>query len=650
MWSMHYYKMWVSSPRYHGDSALTYSSETPLKIGSIAIVPLQNQTIVSLVVEEVPKPSFRTKSILRVVSTSLLPEQLTELIEWLKDYYPSPFGQLMSLFLPNTLTTQSREKLIDTPADPQTTQHLPRLTKEQTQAIATIHKEGAHSVLLHGNTGSGKTRVYLELIKETIAQGKSAILLTPEIGLTPQLAIACSSIFPDQTIVVHSDISPAKRKNIWLRILESTKPLVVIGARSALFSPLHDIGLIVIDEFHETSYKQEQAPHYQAPRVAAKLAILHQARLILGSATPPIADYYVFQQKKLPIVRMKVRAVKNTSAAPHITVIDLKNRDLFRQSQWLSEPLLQDIKAAIEREEQSLIFLNRRGTARLVLCQNCAWQALCPRCDLSLTYHGDTHNMQCHTCGYSERTPVSCPTCSASDIIFRTIGTKALVTELLRLFPSTVIKRFDSDALKSEKLEQQYEAVRDGSVDILVGTQMLGKGLDLPKLSVLGIVQADTSLSFPDYTAEERTFQLLTQVIGRVNRGHIPGRVCIQTYHPDSPLLDAAIAQDYAKFFGLQLAERQRYAFPPFRFALKLTCSRTKRATAEQATRKLADELRSSSRPIEIIGPSPSFLERVQNRYRWQIVIKSVSRGELIRIIKELPANWSYDIDPINLL
>lgn len=647
---MQYYEVWVGSSKYHGDSPLTYSCAPQLKAGAVVIVPLQRSRAHGIVLRRVSKPSFKTRAITEIASDAILPDELIQLIQWLREYYPAPLGQLVTLLVPGSPLGKPNKPQAEKPGTAAEPSRLPLLTKEQGDVLKNIKENKADKIILHGNTGSGKTRVYLELAKETLARGKSVILLTPEIGLTPQLEIACSAAFPGKVVVLHSDLTPARRRDIWFRILESTEPRIVIGARSALFSPLKNIGLIVVDEFHENSYKQDQSPHYQTTRVAAKLAELHKAQLVLGSATPPISDYFIFQQKQLPILRMKSQAISRNLDQPNPTIIDLKDRAQFQTSPWVSDSLLSGVQKALERNEQSLVFLNRRGTARIIMCTQCGWQAMCPHCDLSLTYHGDNHTVLCHTCGYKENTPTSCPKCSANDIIFRAIGTKALAGELERLFPHARIRRFDSDVNKREKLEQHYTAIRNGEIDILVGTQMLAKGLDLPKLSVLGIAQADTSLTFPDYTAEERTFQLLTQVLGRVNRGHTRGNIYIQTYRPNHPLLEAAITQNYEGFLSLQLAERQLYAFPPFRFTLKLLCSRSKPETAQKASQELAERLQSSSRNIEVIGPSPSFVEKVQNRYRWQIVIKSKNRQELIDIIRHLPANWSYDIDPINLL
>jgi primosomal protein N' (replication factor Y) len=646
---MYYYEVWVSSPKYHGKTALTYSADEPLEPGRIVTVPLLGQTVAAVALQAVPKPSFVAKPIVRVVAESTIPLPLVQLVEWLQAYYPAPLGQITSLIIPSSLTQVPRPQ-----KSPQTGKQLkpialPVLTDEQSRAVADITAAYPQSVLLHGDTGTGKTRVYLDRAATHIEQGQSVIVLTPEIGLTPQLALTCEQRFPGQTVVLHSNMTTAQRRGAWLRILEATEPLVVVGPRSALFAPLKNIGLIVMDEAHDTAYKQEQSPHYAASRVAARLAHLHGAQLIMGSATPLVADYYTFDQKSLPIIRMQQPAVKTTAQKAIISLVDLKNRYNFTKSPWLANDLLSAIQDNLHDGEQSLVFLNRRGTARLVLCQQCGWQAHCPRCDLPLTYHGDKHIMRCHTCGFSSKAPLACPDCKQSDIVFKSIGTKSIVSELQKHFPEARIMRFDSDTGKNERLEEQFEHVRSGAIDILVGTQVLGKGLDLPKLSLLGVVLADTGLSFPDFTAEEQTFQLLTQVIGRVSRGHLPGTVFLQTHNSQNPVLQAAIRKDYQSFYDHQLAERQQYLYPPFCYLLKLTCTRASAASAQKTSAALASQLRKQPH-IQVIGPSPAFVEKTFGRFKWQLTIKATNRPALVKICQELPANWSYDLDPANLL
>lgn len=649
---MYYYEVLVSSPRYHGDSALTYEFNDLLAIGSVVVVALQRQNVLGVVRNKVEKPSFVTKPITELVTQGGLPNYLLELIDWLKDYYPAPLGQLLGMFLPASLLKNSKTKPQTKKETENSKKELPKLTltSDQKKAVQSIMANKSRASLLHGDTATGKTQVYLELAKKIIDEGQSVIVLTPEIGLTSQLVNSFNQQFSGHVHLLHSNLTPLQRRRTWLSIARSKEPLIVIGPRSALFSPLKNVGLVVLDEAHDSAYKQEQAPYYQATRVAAKLSELHQARLVLGSATPLISDYYTFATKGLPIVRMEQIATDSAANSADIKVVNLRDQQQFSRSSWLSDRLVAALTDNLEKNQQSLLFLNRRGSARLILCKVCGWQAVCPRCDLPLTYHGDRHEILCHTCGFSDNVPTSCPVCQANDIIFQGIGTKSLFAEVARLFPKARISRFDGDNKKSERLEAQYETILNGEVDILVGTQMLGKGLDLPRLGLVGIVMADSSLSFPDYTAEERTFQMITQVLGRISRGHLAGQAIIQTYHPDSPLIDSAIKKDYQKFYEGQIKERKLYDFPPFKYALKLHCSRASSKAAELAATKLADELSKTVSKIKIIGPSPAFIEKKNNQYHWQIIVMAAERSRLVTIIKDLSSNWYYDIDPSHLL
>ncbi len=640
-----YYEVLVASQRYHKSEALTYSSQDSPPIGSIVEVSLQRQPVLGIVIGKVAKPKFDVKPISNVIQAEALSVAQLNLIDWLKAYYPAPGGLIHGLFAPTYLRGPvSQPKLAaSSPALKE-----PPLTSEQIAAIKTIQGLRGHSALLHGTTGSGKTRVYTQLAKEMLDKEHSVIILTPEIGLTPQLTKSFTDLF-DRVIVLHSSLTPKERRGAWFTLATSNKPWVVIGPRSALFAPLKSIGLIVVDEMHDSAYKQEQAPYFATTRVAAKLAELSGAKAILASATPPVADYYIFEQGKLPIIEMK----ENATASDHKvenSIIDLKDREQFSRSSWLSESLLRAVEQSLKNSEQSLLFLNRRGTARIILCQICGWQATCPRCDLPLTYHGDSHQAICHTCGHNELTPSACPNCGSTEIVFKSAGTKTIVSELERLFPKAVIKRFDSDLKKGERLQTNFAAVSEGKIDILVGTQMLGKGLDLPKLSVVGVILADTALNFPDYTAEERTFQMLNQVFGRVDRGHRAGQVIVQTYNPKSTVIMQALAKDYIGFYKDQLKERQQFNFPPFCYLLKLTGARRSQAGIKKAAHALLAKLQVLKLDITIIGPAPAFVEKNNDLYRWQLVIKAAKRSDLLRIIPLLPANWQYDIDPAHLL
>ncbi len=298
-----------------------------------------------------------------------------------------------------------------------------------------------------------------------------------------------------------------------------------------------------------------------------------------------------------------------------------------------------------------MLYLNRRGSARLVLCDSCGWQALCPHCDLPLTYHNDSHLLLCHTCGITETTPTSCPSCGNVEILFTSIGTKALTDEVQRLFPEARVQRFDTDNKKSERLDQNFADVAAGKVDILVGTQLLAKGLDLPRLSTLGVVLADSSLSLPDFTSGERTYQLLSQVLGRIGRGHRSGQAVIQTYQPTNPVLQAAVTKDWSEFYSRELAKRKTFLFPPYCYLLQLTCRRASISSAQKAADSLYASLQKTGLRVRLQGPAPAFREKLIGKYQWQIIVKATDRRELVKVINLLPSSgWSYDIDPATLL
>lgn len=656
---MYFYEVWVRSNRYHGAQALTYYSEQQLSIGSLVDVSLQRQKVLAVVTKHVQKPSFQTKPIDHVYDLPPVPEKLLALTKWLREYYPAPLGIIAQQVVPANLNDKKlatelgrpkvSQKAVLNTKFVQVLQGWPALTAQQRATIEGMGKPDTY--LLHGLTGTGKTRIYIELAVRVVDEGKSAIVLTPEISLTSQLAERFKAAFTDNVVVLHSQLTPARRRNAWQRILQATKPLVVIGPRSALFSPLKNIGLIVVDESHEPAYKQEQAPHYQACRAAAKLAQLHGATLVLGSATPLVSDYYLAEQKQKPILKLTEPAIVSEHAETEIQIVDLKDRSLLPRHPYLSQALLEAIEAALLRKEQVLLYLNRRGTARIILCENCGWQAMCPHCDLPLTYHGDQHMLRCHVCNHHERAPAACPVCKHPDIIFRAVGTKAIADDIGRLFPGARVQRFDTDNTAAERFEKHFDAVHAGDVDILVGTQMLAKGLDLPRLSTLGIITADTSLAMPDFSANERTYQLLSQVLGRVGRGHIAGHAIIQTYQPDHPAIVAAISGEWDEFYKAELASRRLFKFPPFVYMLKLTVRRASYKSAEKAAEDFADEIRKQRLRVEIDGPAPAFHERFQNKYQWQLVLKAKDRNQLLEVIKLLPSSgWSYDIDPIDLL
>jgi primosomal protein N' (replication factor Y) len=642
--TMHYVEILVAEASFHGTEALTYSSEAPLNIGQLAFVPLRNKEVLGVVTARTQKPKFVAKPVNSVPDIPPIPKHLIDIAEWMREYYPAPLGTIVQQILPKGLP-KKEVPLLD--AHNTKLPDLPKLTTDQERAIASLDTAGMH--ILHGDTGTGKTRVYMELALRAMKQGKSSLILTPEIGLTSQLSADLKRIFGNRVIVIHSQLTDATRRKLWLSILREKDPLIIIGPRSALFSPIYDLGFIAIDESHETAYKQDQSPYYHATHVASKLASLKKIPLLLGSATPLISDYFVAEYKKRPIIRMTTTA-SGGSHQHNISVVDLRNRDEFAKKSYLSDKLIKAVKDTLAKKEQVLLFLNRRGTARVIMCENCGWQALCPHCDLPLVYHNDSHSMLCHSCDYKSKPPTNCPDCHHADVVFKSIGTKALASEAARLFPDATIQRFDTDNKKSERIEQHYEAVKNGDVDIIVGTQTLAKGLDLPKLGLVGVVIADTSLYVPDFSSQERTYQLLSQVVGRIGRGHRDSQAIIQTYNPQNPLLGAVLRKDWDLFYNSELAERKQFLFPPYCFLLKIWCRRATQKGAQNAASKLADSLRHSDYKIIVEGPAPSFHEKINDNFEWQLIIKAKQRGELLKVIANLPANWQHDIDPMNLL
>jgi primosomal protein N' (replication factor Y) len=634
---------------HHSSGELTYQSETVLELGQLVVVEVGKKEVPAVITGKTSKPAFATKPIVRTIEERALPRPLVELAQWMSVYYSSHPVAVWQTILPRGLDKKRRNRVISFPS-PERDRTTIVLNSEQTRAVSTIMERESGTTLLHGVTGSGKTEVYIELMRRTLAAGKSAILLVPEIALTSQIIADLLPHFPD-LIVTHSTMTEAERHTVWKNALSSDKPVIVLGPRSALFTPVPNLGLIVIDECHEPSFKQEQTPRYSALRAGAILADRAGARLVLGSATPSVSDYYLAQRTGTPVVAMHKRARTNT-IAPSVELIDMTKKLHFTKHRFLSNDLLARITETLEAGHQVLIFHNRRGSAPMTLCEQCGWSAACPRCFVPLTLHADSFELRCHICNHLERVPTSCPTCHNASIIHKGIGTKLVAEELRRLFPKATIMRFDGDSIEGETLEKHYQSLYDGQVNIIIGTQVVAKGLDLPHLRMVGVIQADSGLALPDFSSTERVFQLLAQVSGRVGRNEHSSRVIVQSYQPEHPSVALGIQQDFEHFYEYCLSERQHGRFPPFTHLLKLTCVYKTEAAAIRASRELARTLRSKADPsVTILGPAPAFYERVRDTYRWQLILKSPTRGELINCLAHLPRDrWQYELDPSSLL
>lgn len=475
------------------------------------------------------------------------------------------------------------------------------------------------------------------------------IILTPEIALTAQLEQAAKEYINSTIYTLHSQLTPSKRRKLWLQIAQDTEPSVVIGPRSAIFAPLRDPGLIILDEAHEPAYKQDQTPRYHAARVASQLASLADSKVVLGSATPLVADYFLASQHKA-VVEMAASPERLKKFGVSKLLVDLSAKANLSDIPYISKELKSAITETLADGKQAMVYLNRRGSARQTLCQSCGWRLLCPRCDIPMIYHADIHQSACHTCDTRVEPPIACPVCASPDIIYKSAGTKAIAESLKNAFSQYRVARFDSDSQKGETVQELYKELKGGKIDILVGTQLLAKGLDLPNLGLVGVITADTSLNLPDYTASERTFQLLYQVSGRVGRGHGRGTVIVQTYAPTNQAIAAAIAKDWPSFYEATLKERQQFGYPPFVYMLKLVCRRSSQKAAKAAAQNLKIKLARANLPVTISGPTPAFASRRKDVYYWQLVIKSKQRQHLLDLSKQVGSDWSIDVDPADLL
>ncbi|WP_421925960.1 primosomal protein N' [Lysinibacillus capsici] len=521
--------------------------------------------------------------------------------------------------------------------------HALQLTSEQQvalQAITTaMDQQIAQTFLLHGVTGSGKTEVYLQAIQKVLEEGKEAIMLVPEISLTPQMTERFRSRFGEMVAVMHSGLSVGEKYDEWRKIQQG-KVKVVVGARSAIFAPFTNIGLIILDEEHESTYKQEDSPRYHARDVAIWRSEFYNCPIILGSATPALESFARAKKGVYKLLSLKHRALHQ--ALPTVFIADMReelrqgNRSMFSQS------LIEAIRLRLEKKEQMVLFLNRRGYSSFVLCRDCGTVVQCPNCDISLTYHRTTEKLKCHYCGYEEHVPQICPQCQSDHIRYFGTGTQKVEEELYKLFPEARVLRMDVDTTKHKGAHEEIlEIFGAGHADILLGTQMIAKGLDFPNITLVGVLSADTSLHLPDYRAAERTFQLLTQVSGRAGRHDKLGEVIIQTYTPEHYAIELAKTQEYEPFYEREMFLRRRSNYPPYYFVALIQLSHEDVMMAAEYAGRVADWLRGNlSNQVAIIGPTTASIARLQNRYRYQCLIKYKIEPNLIPVLQRLLAMY----------
>lgn len=571
------------------------------------------------------------------------------------------------------------------PADP------PALTPEQHDAWAQLQpaiRAGSGDIfVLHGVTGSGKTELYLRAVEETLQHGKQAIVLVPEISLTPQTVARFGARFGERIALQHSRLSAGERFDEWRRLRDGHAD-VAIGSRSAVFAPVPAPGLIVIDEEHEWTYKQEglpgmQLPHYHARDVAAQIADLTGATVILGSATPSLEAYQRAQRAQYRLIQMHERVVAHATpqdhfrlhtkradvydegsedsveqlagALPPVHIVDLRAELKAGNTSIFSRELARAIETALAADQQVMLFLNRRGSNTFVMCRDCGWVPTCDRCDLPFTYHAGSNRLSCHQCNQHAGVPTVCTQCMSSRIKHFGIGTEQVEAMTKERFPGAHTLRWDRDtAGDADAHERILHTFAAGQADILIGTQMIAKGLDLPLVTVVGVVTADTGLHLPDFRAAERTFQLLTQVAGRAGRSMLGGRVIIQTYTPQHYAILAAAEHDYQRFFSAEMAFRREHAYPPVSRLVKLTTTDRSADEAEHVAQELATQFRLRIRQLglggtSVLGPAPAFFGRLRGRYRWHLFIRGDGALTLLQQ-SDIPFTWEVDVDPLNVL
>jgi primosomal protein N' (replication factor Y) len=457
------------------------------------------------------------------------------------------------------------------------------------------------------------------------------------------------SVFGEDRIALyHSKQTPSQQRKNWFKILNAQEPLIVIGPRSAIFLPHKNLASVILDEAHDNSYKQDSGSRYSGVMAAGSLAKIHAAQLILGSATPPVQETQQVLSKGGLLVCMHSLAKNKRPSTKKFEIVDMTEQKNKSAVPLLSKKMIDSIKIALSRKEQILLFLNKRGTARVLLCEKCGWHSECPRCEMPLTHHHDSFTLQCHLCGYRRKSILICPECN-STVSLKSPGIKAVEQDISKLFPGAKIARFDSDNLSNDTFHKNYESIRNGDVDIIIGTQIVTKGMDLPLLSVVGILQADSSLFLPDYTSEENAFQQLTQVSGRVGRGHGNGNVIAQTYQPESYIFPFVARQDWHGFYEQELEKRQQSGYPPASYGMKIWVSKLKKEAASKALEDMLKKLDLDS-SIKVLGPAPCFYEKASGMFSWQVILLSKSRNQLSEMAKKIGGDFYYDLDPTSFL
>lgn len=644
------------------------------QIGKRAEVKFGNRRLTGIIVklfDELPKDlpydASKIRPIIRVLDEEpLLTSELINLGIWMSNYYLTPIGEILNSMIPSGKRETSSQDFSFTDEFPE--QKIVTLSDEQKKAIESITSSDNETVKFHylyGTTGSGKTEVFLQVAENILKKGKGIIYLVPEIGLTPQVIEAVTMRFGSTVAVLHSGLTPSQKLTEWKRILHK-ESRIVIGARSAVFAPVPQLGLIIIDEEHDGSYKSNNTPRYHARQIAmyrcSKLAI----PLLMGSATPSVESWNSISNGQFECHKLTKRLAGG--APPKIKIIDLSKQPSSGQS--ISQELFEAIEKAVAEKRQAILFLNRRGFNHFFRCSYCGYELKCKNCSVPLTYHKSINRLKCHYCGWSLEAPNSCPQCGSFDVGYSGFGTEFIEAEVKAKFPNARVVRVDTDSLtKKGELQEKLDAFKKGEYDIMLGTQMIAKGLNFPNLKVVGIVLADTGLHLPDFRASEKTFALITQVAGRAGRFFPDGEVYVQTYNPGAESIYYACNSKVNEFYSSEISTRKLLEFPPFSRLVRLvfrspnledaksTAHNAKQILEEQLS-ELKKKFSSLSADVEILGESECPINKIAANYRYHIILKSKNINILQRMTNHLINDFTHpsnvyietDIDPVNLL
>lgn len=658
--------------------ALTYKSENILQRGQTVYVPLgRGQRLTRGLILGPTKPFSdqpqEEKSVRSIDEEfPLLPEPYLQWLEWVSDYYIYPIGLTTQLAFPPLKKTVKERKSNRAPVIPkfEVSDDLPDLTSEQKKVVEDISKfSGFSSHLLFGVTGSGKTEVYLRLLEKVLERGQTGLVLVPEISLTPQLIQRFAKRFGDRIAALHSQLTDRERTNQWWDVVEGRKS-ILIGARSALFCPMKNLGLVIVDEEHEPSFKQEEKLKYHGRDSAVMLAKILNCPIVLGSATPSLESWNNVQEKRYHLHTLKNRV--GDRALPTVEVIDLRKEETNRPPHlpsWMSIPLYTKIQETLDNGKQSALFLNRRGFSPLVLCPDCGHTMQCPNCDINLTLHGDSH-LVCHYCDYHENLKQKCPDCREGEMKSLGLGTELLETDLKKIFPRARVARADRDEIQSRAdLEGLISKMENREIDILVGTQMIAKGLDFPDLHLVGLVLADIGFNLPDFRSTERSFQLITQMSGRsgrhIERNDGAGVVFVQAYNTEHQSLQFAKNHDYVGFATQELEHRLAFKYPPGGRLISLRIQGLDLHAVKQTARQLVDRAEnlkqkySQYQSLDILGPVQAPILKLRNQFRYQVLFKG-PQSKILNIFSRQSLgtqDWIakgtrivVDVDPIGML